>query len=542
MARDARALRVALRDTLGGEALARELLEGAAAQAPASGQALELLTRLASVRGMAFPLALSRHAAQAEWANGQRAEALARLRQVAFAAPPDERGVDELQRVRWWREWRKPRTAIGACDTAARYVREPRERDALRLERARAQRDAGLSDSALIGYRRVARTAEDARVRMTAWWEAAREAQDRSRWREAATAFLAADSVARDVREGRELVRDAGTLAGLMRWLEGDEAAAVREWRTRRDRRARFWLGVALRHQGSPRATRSCASSSPSVPASICCRRPRATRSVCRAGRVACSRPRPTRSNRSSGMRSCACRANYMLPDAASRLVSARDRADVRLPRGPQRMFAAASWRAVAVAAYASGDLAAATRAADRALLAPVPDSVAWQWVPWAFPPAFAPELARAAGRAGVEPALLWALVRQESRFDPRAVSRSRALGLAQLLPGTAGDMARELRESLPNDTLMFEPDRALRYGARYLRKLLNRFDGVVPVALTAYNAGPGKVRADWRELLARGGWALYCELAANADTQDYVRRILGYRQAYRELAPAIAP
>ena len=175
---------------------------------------------------------------------------LARLRQVALAAPPDERGVDELQRVRWWREWRKPRTAIGACDTAARYVREPRERDALRLERARAQRDAGLSDSALIGYRRVARTAEDARVRMTAWWEAAREAQDRSRWREAATAFLAADSVARDVREGRELVRDAGTLAGLMRWLEGDEAAAVREWRTRRDRRARFWLGVALRHQG----------------------------------------------------------------------------------------------------------------------------------------------------------------------------------------------------------------------------------------------------------------------------------------------------
>ena len=129
-----------------------------------------------------------------------------------------------------------------------------------------------------------------------------------------------------------------------------------------------------------------------------------------------------------------------------------------------------------------------------------------------------------------------------EFRIDTTNARAGRALGLAQLLPGTAGDMARELRESLPNDTLMFEPDRALRYGARYLRKLLDRFDGVVPVALTAYNAGPGKVRADWRELLARGGWALYCELAANADTQDYVRRILGYRQAYRELAPAIAP
>ena len=47
-----------------------------------------------------------------------------------------------------------------------------------------------------------------------------------------------------------------------------------------------------------------------------------------------------------------------------------------------------------------------------------------------------------------------------------------------------------------------------------------------------------GKVRKDWREILARGGWALYCDMAANADTQDYVRRILGFRAAYRDLRP----
>ena len=85
----------------------------------------------------------------------------------------------------------------------------------------------------------------------------------------------------------------------------------------------------------------------------------------------------------------------------------------------------------------------------------------------------------------------------------------------------------------------MFEPDRGLRYGAHYLKKLLKRFDGAVPVALTAYNAGPGKVREDWRHIVQHGGWALYCEMAANADTQDYVRRILGFRQAYRELRPS---
>ena len=113
--------------------------------------------------------------------------------------------------------------------------------------------------------------------------------------------------------------------------------------------------------------------------------------------------------------------------------------------------------------------------------------------------------------------------------------------GLAQLLPGTARDCARGLRERLVSDAQLFEPDRALRYGAWYLRRLLDRFEGVAPVALTAYNAGPGKVREDWRVIIARGGWALYCEMAANADTQDYVRRILGYRQAYRDLKPATA-
>jgi soluble lytic murein transglycosylase-like protein len=227
------------------------------------------------------------------------------------------------------------------------------------------------------------------------------------------------------------------------------------------------------------------------------------------------------------------------LPDAATRIVSARDRGDQRLPG--RRGLAASSWRAIAVASYAGGDLFGATKAADRALIAPSDDSTAWGFVPWAFPPAYERELNAAAMTLGVERALLWGLVRQESRFDPRAVSRSNALGLAQLLPGTARDVARALHESFTADTLLFQPDRALRYGAFYLHQLMERFENVTPVALTAYNAGPGKVRADWRLLIERGGWALYCEMAANADTQDYVRRILGYRQAYRDLKPVTA-
>lgn len=209
------------------------------------------------------------------------------------------------------------------------------------------------------------------------------------------------------------------------------------------------------------------------------------------------------------------------------------------MPQGPKRGIAPASWRAIAAASYAGGDLPGATRAADRALIAGAADTSAWGFVPWAFPPAYERELNAAAAKMGVERALLWGLVRQESRFDARAISKSNALGLAQLLPGTARDVARALHERFGADTLLFEPDRALRYGAYYLRQLLDRFEGVAPVALTAYNAGAGKVREDWRVLIARGGWALYCEMASNADTQDYVRRILGYRQAYRDLDPA---
>ncbi|MEY4374269.1 MAG: hypothetical protein RL760_435, partial [Candidatus Eisenbacteria bacterium] len=404
-------------------------------------------------------------------------------------------------------------------------------------------RDAGQTDSSLVTYRRLARTAQDARVRMTAWWEAGREAQDRSRWTEAAAAFVAADSLGREVSEGRELVRDAGTLAGLMDWLAGRPDEAIRQWGPRRDRRARFWLGVALRQRGIAEGDSILRVEFAERPGfDLLQAAARDTLGLPGWPRTPALVPVADTLEPQLGEALAQLAGPLALPEAAARLVTARDRADVRLPRGPQRMFASLSWRSVAVAAYMAGDLAAATRAADRALLAPLPDSVAWGWLPWAYPPAFVTEATRAAEANRVERALLWALVRQESRFDPRAVSRSRALGLAQLLPGTAGDMARELRESLPVDTLMFEPSRALRYGARYLRKLLDRFDDQVPVALTAYNAGPGKVRPDWRELIARGGWMLYTEMAANADTQDYVRRILGYRQAYREFLPTVAP
>lgn len=94
----------------------------------------------------------------------------------------------------------------------------------------------------------------------------------------------------------------------------------------------------------------------------------------------------------------------------------------------------------------------------------------------------------------GLEKALVLSLVRQESSFYPRAKSRAGALGLMQLLPGTAKGVAS--KEGLPytRARLTEDPDFNLRLGQRYLADLIVRFRGNVPMALAGYNAGPGRV------------------------------------------------
>jgi soluble lytic murein transglycosylase-like protein len=118
----------------------------------------------------------------------------------------------------------------------------------------------------------------------------------------------------------------------------------------------------------------------------------------------------------------------------------------------------------------------------------------------------FGAEIDAAAARYGIDPALLRGLVRQESGFDPRAHSSVGAMGLTQLMPGTAASLGV---------TDPYDPVQSLDGGARYLREMLDRFGDDPAKALAAYNAGPGAV--------ARfGGVPPY------AETQHYVQNILG--------------
>ncbi|MFN3202448.1 MAG: lytic transglycosylase domain-containing protein [Bradymonadia bacterium] len=100
-------------------------------------------------------------------------------------------------------------------------------------------------------------------------------------------------------------------------------------------------------------------------------------------------------------------------------------------------------------------------------------------------PASFVPMVQQAAEHYQLPEALIWAVMKIESGFNPRAVSNKGAQGLMQLMPGTAGDMGV---------TDAFDPQQNILGGARYLRILANQFDGDLVLTLSGYHAGGGAV------------------------------------------------
>lgn len=157
-----------------------------------------------------------------------------------------------------------------------------------------------------------------------------------------------------------------------------------------------------------------------------------------------------------------------------------------------------------------------------------------WAWE-CAFPAPYAEQVRAAEAAEKLPEGLIWAVMRQESGFDPDAVSPARAVGLMQLLPETAAPIA-ELMALPRDDARLTSPPYAIRVAARALHDLLDRFHGVVPLAVAAYNGGAESVE---RWLSRAPGMQLddFVERIPFKETRDYVGRVMGNLARYGYLA-----
>lgn len=152
------------------------------------------------------------------------------------------------------------------------------------------------------------------------------------------------------------------------------------------------------------------------------------------------------------------------------------------------------------------------------------------------FPRAYWPLVQAAARETGLDPYLLLAMARQESLFQARVVSSAGAVGVMQLMPGTAAWLAK-VEPSLSKDhTDNLEiPLNSLRLGAHYLMRMLERNNGNLVFAAASYNAGPGNVDK-WRVARPNVDMDTFIDAIPFTETRGFVKKILGNYAAYRSL------
>jgi soluble lytic murein transglycosylase len=154
-----------------------------------------------------------------------------------------------------------------------------------------------------------------------------------------------------------------------------------------------------------------------------------------------------------------------------------------------------------------------------------------WEMV---YPFGWRSEVSEAAERAGLDPLFVAAVVREESSYYPRAVSRAGARGLMQLMPATAQPMAENRGLAFRNGSLLDEPGANLQLGASFLAGLVREF-GDPRVALAAYNAGPKRAHQWWKERKTDDVEA-WIEQIPYDETRQYVKKVMFSWEEYKRI------
>jgi soluble lytic murein transglycosylase len=151
------------------------------------------------------------------------------------------------------------------------------------------------------------------------------------------------------------------------------------------------------------------------------------------------------------------------------------------------------------------------------------------------FPRPYWNDLKRFSVANGLDPYLVASLIRQESEFNPAAVSRANAVGLMQLLPRTGKLVAHEENLRRYNASQLFTPEMNLRLGTRYFRGMVDQFGGSFEYALAAYNAGTDRVE-EWMGQGKYRDQQEFVESIPFTETREYVQAILRNASVYRQL------
>lgn len=204
----------------------------------------------------------------------------------------------------------------------------------------------------------------------------------------------------------------------------------------------------------------------------------------------------------------------------------------LRGSRPPRRRVARETWRARRLFPEAARQTLARVAAAlgDHGLAIRLSHSFD---VAGPRPRAFAEHVEASAARHGVDPELLWAVMRVESIYNPRIISYAGAIGLMQIMPRTGTLIAyAQGRHEFTVDELL-DPATNVDMAAWYLASLIERFEGRIPLAVASYNGGPHNVRAWMRDYGDQLPVDAFLEHIPFGQTHRYVRRVMTHYEAY---------